>query len=448
MAMIAEERLENLPAPEASANWASMLRVGVGLIFFTFVVLGGWSAVARIDSAIVAGGTVAVESNRKTLQHLEGGIVREILVRDGNTVREGDVLVRLDPTRSAATDATYRQQLAVALAVEARLLAQRDMRDKVTFPNEVTALKDNPQIAMAIRDNLGQFENRREALLRGIEVFEKQIAQATNEVAQAGVDQKTAQDQLDSINIELPNLRGLLDKGLVALPRVTTLERQQMQTKGALENAKLNITKAKEKIAELQARIESLRQDYRQEAATALPDVGKTIGDARQQLVIASDALQRIDIKAPVSGTVQQMRIFTVGGVIRPGDPILDIAPLAETLVVRAKVLPTDIDRILPGMKVEIRVPQFTRYDIDPIIGSVRSVSQDTVIDQTNSQTALQPYFAVEVAVDRDAIPEAVRSRITAGMQVDAIILTQERTVLSYLISPLRDRLDKSMRER
>ena len=137
-----------------------------------------------------------------------------------------------------------------------------------------------------------------------------------------------------------------------------------------------------------------------------------------------------------------------MGGVIRPGDPILDIVPLSETLVVRAKVMPTDIDRILPGMKVEIRVPQFSRYRIDSIIGSVRSVSQDTVIDQTNAQTALQPYFAVEVAVDRDAIPEEVRGRITAGMQVDAIILTQERTVLSYLTAPLRDRLDKSMRER
>ena len=205
MALITEERLENLPAPEASANWASMLRLGAGVIFFTFVVLGGWSAVARINSAIVAAGTVAVESNRKTIQHLEGGIVREILVRDGDTVREGDVLVRLDPTRSAATDATYRQQLAVGLAIEARLLAQRDMRDKVTLPNEVMALKDNPQIAMAIRDNLSQFENRREALMRGVEVFEKQIAQANNEVAQAVVDQKTAQDQFDSIDIELPN---------------------------------------------------------------------------------------------------------------------------------------------------------------------------------------------------------------------------------------------------
>lgn len=446
---VGEERLENLPAPEASANWAAMLRLAAAVIFFTFFVLGGWSAVARLDSAIVANGTVAVETNRKTIQHLEGGIVREILVRDGDTVHEGDVLVRLDPTRSAATDATYRQQLAVALAVEARLLAQRDMRDKVTFPNEVTSLKDNPQIAAAIRDNLSQFQNRREALMRGIDVFEKQIAQTKDEVAQAEVDQKTAQDQLDSINIELPNLKTLLDKGLVALPRVTTLERQQMQTKGALENAKLNYSKGQQKIGELQARIESLRQDYRQEAAAALPDVGKTIGDARQQLVIANDALQRIDIKAPVTGTVQQMRIFTVGGVIKPGDPILDIVPLSDTLVVRARVTPTDIDRILPGMKVEIRVPQFMRYQLDPIYGYVRSVSHDTVVDQTAPTAAQQqPYFAVEVAVGRNAIPEVARDRITAGMIVDAIILTQERTVLSYLIGPIRDRLDKSLRER
>jgi len=447
-AALPEERIETLPAPKASANWSIMLRIGAVIIFFTFFVLGGWSAVARIDSAVVAQGSVAVESNRKTIQHLEGGIVRELLVRDGDTVHEGDVLVRLDPTRSEATDKTFRQQLAIALAVEARLIAQRDMLDKVTFPNDVMLFKDDPAIAIAMRDNQSQFENRREALMRQIEVFEKQIAQAKNESEQAAVDQKTAQDQLDSINVELPNLRTLLDKGLVALPRVTQLERQQMQTQGQLDNAKINITKAKEKMGEMQARIQSLRQDYRQEAANLIPDVRKTIGDARQQLVIASDALKRIEIRAPVTGTVQQMKIFTVGGVIKPGDPIMDIVPIADTLVVRAKVLPTDIDRILPGMKVELRVPQFLKYEIKPIEGVVRNVSHDTVVDQSASLGPPQPYFAVEVSVDRSTIPDEVRDRITAGMVVDAIILTEERTVLSYLTGPLRDRLYASLRER
>jgi S-layer protein transport system membrane fusion protein len=353
------ERIELLPAPIAPTDWRVMVWAAAGAIVFTFVVLGGWSAVARIDSAVVADGAVAVESNRKTVQHLEGGIVREILVRDGDTVQQGATLIRLDPTRNQATDKGSRQQLAIASALQARLMAQRDLSDKIDFPVEVTALKDDPLIANAIHDNQSQFDNRRQSLLRGIEVIEQQIAQAKDEIRQASLDEKTAQQQIDSIGVELPNLRVLLDKGLVALPRVTTLERQLIQVQGQFEGAEISRTKAKEKVAELQARIEQLKQDFCQEAANALPDVRKTISDAKQQLAIANDVLQRIEIKAPVTGTVQQLKMFTIGGVIKPGDPILDIVPSSDTLVVRAKVLPIDVDRILTGEKVEIRVPQF-----------------------------------------------------------------------------------------
>ena len=442
------ERIELLPAPVASADWRIMLWIGAAVIFFTFGGLGGWSAVARIDSAVVADGTVAIESNRKTIQHLEGGIVREILIRDGDVVHQGDTLLRLDPTRNAAADLGYRQQLAIATVLQARLMAQRDMRDRISLPSEVTAAESDPLILNAIRDNQSQFDNRRESLLRGIEVIDKQIAQARDEIKMADSDQKTAQQQVDSINIELPNLKSLLERGLVAIPRVTTLERQLIQVQGQLETAQISKRKAGEKVGELQARIDQLKQDYRQEAANALPDVRKTISDARQQLTIATDALQRIDIKAPVTGTVQQLKIFTVGGVIRPGDAILDIVPSSDVLVVRAKVMPFDVDRVLTGDPVEIRVPQFVRFELKPIMGTVRSVSRDSITDAPGPAGQAQPYFAVEVAVDRASIPESIRARLSAGMTVDAIVRTRERTVLSYLVAPLRNRLAKSMRER
>jgi HlyD family type I secretion membrane fusion protein len=442
------ERIELLPAPVPSTDWRVMLRAATGVIVVTFVVLGGWSAVARLDSAVVADGAVAVESNRKTIQHLEGGIVREILVRDGDIVRQGDTLIRLDPTRNAAADLGYREQLAIASALQARLVAQRDMADRIELPSEVTSLKDDPLIVNAIHDNQSQFDNRRESLTRGTEVIEKQVAQAQDEIRQATLDQRTAQQQIESINIELPNLKVLLGKGLVALPRVTTLERQLIQVQGQLETAQISKTKAIEKVGELRARIEQLKQDYRQEAANALPDVRKTISDARQQLVVANDALQRIEIKAPVTGTVQQLKMFTIGGVIRPGDPIMDIVPSTDVLVVRAKVMPVDIDRIVAGDAVEVRVPQFVRFELRPIMGAVRSISRDSIQDAPGPGGPAQPYFAVEVAVDRASIPDEIRDRMSAGMTVDAIIRTQERTVLSYLVAPLRNRLAKSMRER
>jgi HlyD family type I secretion membrane fusion protein len=442
------ERIELMPAPFASTDWRVMLRVGVGVIAFTFVVLGGWSAVARLDSAVVADGAIAIESNRKTIQHLEGGIVREILVRDGDTVRQGDTLVRLDPTRNEATDKGYRQQLAIASALQARLTAQRDMADTIDFPADVTAFKDDPYIGNALRDNQSQFDNRRQSLLRGVQVLEKQIAQAKSEITQASVDQETAQKQIESIDLELPNLKSLLERGLVSLPRVTTLERQLMVVKGQFDTAKVSAVKAEEKVGEFQARIDQLQQDYRQEGANALPDVRKVISDARQQLTIASDVLQRIDIKAPVTGTVQQLKVFTVGGIIRAGDPILDIVPSSDTLVVRAKVLPIDVDRILTGEKVEVRVPQFMKFELGPIEGVVRNISRDSITDAPNGAGAPVPYYAVEVAVDRSSIPEEIRDRMIAGMTVDTIIRTQERTVLSYLLAPLRNRIAKSMHER
>jgi S-layer protein transport system membrane fusion protein len=443
-----DERLEALPAPAVSINCRPVLQLGAGLIVFTFVVLGGWSAVARIDSAVVANGAIAVESNRKTLQHLEGGIVREIAVHDGDVVHQGDTLIRLDPTRTEANDKGFRQQLAIASATQARLAAQRDMQEAIALPPDVLALRDDPMIANAIRDNQGQFDNRRETLQRNAEVIEKQIAQAQDEVRQATVDERTAQGQLDSIDIELPNLRGLLERGLVALPRVTTLERQQIQTKGQLESARINGAKAREKVKELQANIERLKQDYRQEGANGLPDVRKVISDATQQLALARDALQRVEIKAPVTGTVQQLKVFTIGGVIKPGDPILDIVPLTDTLVVRAKVVPIDVDRILTGEHVEIRIPQFTRFELRPIEGVVRSISRDSILDPQSISGPGTAYYAVEVTVDRASIPEGVRDRLIAGMTVDTIIRTQERTVLSYLIAPLTNRLAKSMHER
>lgn len=442
------EPIELVPAPVAPTDWWVMTRAGIGIVVFTFVVLGGWSAVARLDSAVVADGTVAVESYRKTVQHLEGGIVRELLVRDGDMVHAGETLIRLDPTQRAATERGYRQQLAIASALEARFKAQRDMQDSVSFSEDVLALRDDPQIASAIRDNQGQFDTRLQGLRKAIDVYEKQIAQTSDDIRQAGVDEKSAQEQIASIGIELPNLRGLLEKGLVALPRVTTLERQLIQTQGQLETARINAARSKAKIDEMQARIASLKQDYRQEGANGLPDVRKTISDARQQLAIASDAMQRVDIKAPVTGTVQQLKIFTVGGVIKPGDPILDIVPLSDTLVVRARVQPIDIDRILTGEAVEIRVPQFMKFELEPILGAVRSVSRDSLLDPPTTGAPAMPYFAVEVGVARDAIPEGLRDRILAGMTVDTIIRTEDRTVLSYLVAPLRNRLAKAMRER
>jgi S-layer protein transport system membrane fusion protein len=438
------ERVEKLPAPPVPLDWRGMVLFGWGIAGFIFLVLGSWAAIARIDSAVVASASIAVESSRKTVQHLEGGIVGELFVRDGDQVQEGDLLLRLDPTRNEATERTYRQQLAVVRALEARLLAQRDMREEIAFPSEVAEVSGEPLTAQAVADNQRQFETRRDGLRRATEVLDQQIAQARSEIEQAQVEERTARTQLASVNRELPVLQGLLQRGLVALPRVSAMEREQARLQGAVENARLNVSKGEEKIAELRARITQLQQDYRQEAANLLPDVRRQIGDVQQQIVIARDALRRVDIRAPVAGSVQQMRVFTIGGVIRPGDPIMDIVPEGDTLVVRARVAPYDRDRVRLNQAVEIRVPQFFRLLHAPIMGRLRSVSHDSLIDEVTRA----PYFAAEITVERSSVPSDIAGQLTAGMTVDVIIPTEERTVLSYLVGPLMTRLVLGMRER
>jgi HlyD family type I secretion membrane fusion protein len=421
-----------------------VLRVGYLLVLLTFGGFGGASAVARIDAGVIANGIISVESNRKTIQHLEGGIVAEILVRDGTVVAVDDVLLRLDPTRTAASEGLYRRQLLIARALEARLLAQRDVLEQVTFPPEVLELATDPLVAAALNDNRRQFEARRQVFVSGLAVLERQIAQARSDIQQATSDRDTARQQLKTIETELPGLKDLLSRGLVTLPRVTTLEREQQRLEGVLGKSTNDTVRAQERISELEVRGRQLRQEYVQDAAVALAEIRKTLNDLSQQTIVAEDALRRVDIRAPVAGTVQSLRAFTIGGVIRAGDPILEIVPTSDTLVVRAKVSPLDVDRVRTAKNAQVRLPQFTRYQSHTIQGVVRNVSRDVVIDPQNRE----PYFDIEVIVDRSTVSSEIRGRLSPGMTADVIVPTAERTILEYLVSPILNPLAFALRER
>jgi membrane fusion protein, S-layer protein transport system len=440
--MIDQAEVSRAPVP--SSDWKSVIRAGYVLVFCTFVILGGWSSIARLDSAVVASGAIAPESNRKTIQHLEGGIVSEIAIRDGDAVKEGQLLIRLDRTQNAAANLNLSNQIAAAKCLEARLLAQRDKKNKLQFPSEIAALSGEQAVASAMTDNQNQFESRRKSYENGAEVLDKQLSQAAKDVDQAQSDNETATHQLASIEQELAPLQSLLDRGLVPVTRVTALQRQQQAMQGAVAKAAIDLLRAKDKISELDARRKQWDQDYIQEAANSLLDVRKSLNDASQKMVISGDALKRVDILAPVSGTVQQLRFFTIGGVVRPGDPILDIVPTSDIMVVRSQVQPIDIDRIHSNMPAEIRFPQFATTRNLNIRGMVKSVSQDSILDPATRQT----YFAVEVSVDRSSIPKDINDKLISGMITTVVLPTGRRTVLEYLIGPLMSRLSGSMRER
>lgn len=430
--------------PVASSDWKPVVRIGhiiIGGALGTFLV---WSLIARLDGAALAAGVVSAESNRKTIQHLEGGIVREILVRDGTAVKEGQVLLRLDRTKAESIDDLYRNQLVIQLAQEARLRAERDGAGKLVFPEEVTRLRDDPVVAQAIADQKQQFEGRRDTLLRTVEVADAQIAQAEKEAEQNVIDNKTARATLVTVDRELEVISGLFEKKLVAMTRITALEREKLRLQGVIENTDVGATRLKEKVQELRLRRDQVRQDYHQEAAKQLAELQKSITELRQQVIIAHDARRRIDIRAPTDGVVQQLRVFTVGGVVRPGDPILDLVPVSDTLIIKARVSPLDADRVAENMQAQIRFPSFRHMALSVIEGRVMAVSRDRLLDDVTKE----PYFDAQVSVDRKALPPEIVDRLTAGMPAEVVIPTGERTVFDYLVTPIVERFQTSMRER
>jgi HlyD family type I secretion membrane fusion protein len=430
--------------PVASSDWQRAILIGHFVLIGSLGAFLFWAALARLDGAAVAQGVVSVETNRKTIQHLEGGIVRDLLVRDGDVVQEGQTLMRLDPTKADSAGDLYRNQLAIQLAQEARLAAERDMLDAINFPKEVTDLAGIRFIGRSIEDQRRQFSVRRQALTQAIEVATSQIGQATNEAEQNAIDNRTARATLVNVNRELEIVRDLFEKNLVALPRVSALEREQLRLQGVIENTDIGISKLKERIQELTLRREQLGQDYRKEAANQLSELQKSIAELRQQVIVATDAQRRVDVRAPITGVVQQLRIFTIGGVVRPGDPILDIVPLSENLIIRARVSPLDADRVTAGMKAEIRFPSFRNLGLPVITGNVQAVSRDRLVDEATKD----PYFDAQINVDRKNLPDAIVSKLSAGMPAEVVIPTGERTVFAYLISPLSERFGTSMRER
>jgi HlyD family type I secretion membrane fusion protein len=439
----APPRAPSLP-PAASADWAAPLRTAGIVVVVVFAIGGGWAAFARLDAATVAPGVVAVESNRKAIQHLEGGIVREILARDGDRVEAGAVLVRLDPTQARANSEVIRKQYAAALAEEARLIAERDGKPAVTFPGEVTDQLDDALVARAVADQVAQFRDRRSSVNGQVAILQARIAQHQSEIAALDREREASEQQIATVKKELVGLRQLLDKNLVSVSRVLALEREQSRLEGMLGRSQANVMKSLQAIDEARLQIDQTRAQFAEQVSRDLPAVRKSVGELRERVVATSDVLRRVEIRAPQAGVVQGSRVFTAGGVVRAGDTLMEIVPLSDELVIRAQVAPTDVDKVRSGMEAEVRFPSFTIEHPPLFIGKVRTVSPDRLMDEQSRQ----PYFAAEVTIEKDKVPAEFRDRIGAGMQADVLVATGERTALRYLVSPLLDRLATAMRER
>ena len=432
------------PAPELETRWRPMARYAVAMVFVTFVIFGGWSAFARLDSAAVAPGIVATSSNIKTIQHLEGGIVSGIFVHDGDRVQAGDLLVKLDTTQTEANVDLFERQLGASRAAAARLTAEQAISVVLEFPDSVLEHQGDPVVASAMRDELTRFQVGRETVLQQEKILKVQSDQIREEIAVLETERASATEELGIVGSRVGDLRSLSEKKLVQRSEVLEMERDLLNLRSKVSNASSDIARARQRIAENDLKIIQLQQQYQEDAATELAPLNKEIRELERQIIVAKDMLRRVEIRAPVSGVVQEMSVFTVGGIIRSGDPILNIAPLGEDLLINAKVSPLDADSVAVGMDAEIRFLAFATYNVLPIHGRVVGRSGDRIVD-VDGKTS---YFSVQIKVDRDSIPPDLRERLGAGLPASVVIPTGVRTALAYLTDPLLSNLSMSMRER
>jgi HlyD family secretion protein len=430
-----------------SATRHSMRRHLVAAIVVVSVLVvgvGGWAATAVISGAVVASGSVVVDSNVKKVQHPTGGIVGELRVRDGDRVHAGDVVVRLDETVTRANLAIVTKGLGEMMARKARLESERDGLDTITFPAQLLAEADDPDRAAAMDSERKLFNLRKTARSGQKAQLRERVAQLGEEITGLAAQQNSKAKEIALIERELAGVRELWKQNLVQLTRLTALEREAARLDGERGQLVAASAQAKGKIAETALQILQIDQDIASDVAKELREVDGKIGELVERKVAAEDQLKRIDIRAPQDGTVFQLAVHTIGGVITAGDPIMLIVPEADNLSVEVKVNPQDIDQLQLNQKAILRFSAFNIRTTPEIEGVVTRISADTSTDQRTGQS----YYTVRIAMPADQIERLGEVKLLPGMPVEAFMQTRDRTMLSYLIKPLHDQFLRAFREK
>jgi HlyD family secretion protein len=434
------------PAPPGSATESIRRHIIVGSIIVGILVfgLGGWAATAEISGALIAQGSLVVDSNVKKVQHPTGGVVGELFVRDGDHVKAGDILLRLDETVTRANLAIVTKGLNEFYARRARLSAERDGADSVAVPPELAGKLDDPAVKEAMTSERKLFDLRRAARLGQKDQLQQRISQLGEQISGLKAQQDAKDKEVGLIEQELQGVRDLWQKNLVPLNKLTSLEREEARLQGERGQLVAAAAEAKGKIAETQLQIIQVDQDLSSDVAKELRETDSKIGEYVERKVTAEDQLKRTDIRAPQDGTVFQSTANTVGGVVTPGDPIMLIVPESDNLLVEVKVDPKDIDQVQLGQTVVLRFSSFNMRTTPEINGGVVRIGADTSTDQRTGQS----YYLVRISMTADEIKRLGDVKLTPGMPVEAFIETGQRTMLSYLVKPLHDQLMRSFREK
>ncbi len=430
---------------EIKTNPKTLILAGVLIIVLFFGGLGAWSAFFPFQGAVIASGTVKVSNEKKTVQHLEGGIVDEILVQEGDRVEKGQTLIRLKSSRVIASVSLLRGQLRAKKAEAARLEAESTMEKGIDWPEDLVEVKDRPEVAMILKKQQDIFASRRTDLEGKISLHYSQIEQLKEQIDGIREEFLAQKDIIQALQEELSAKEELLQGKYIDKAAILELRRMLAERKGRKGRLKQNIAEVRQKVEELKLRIVDLRNSYREKAVSRLSEVSDLIFELREQLRPQVDAQQRLEITAPIPGEVMNLRIHSEeSGVIQAGQPILDIVPGEAKLVVEARVRLQDITNVKKGQPTKVQLSAFNRRSTPPIPGEVIYVSADQVTEETGRGAA--SYYLAHVRVNRERLEET-GAYLSPGMPAVCYITTEKRTVLGYLLEPILGIVDQAMRE-
>jgi HlyD family secretion protein len=406
--------------------------------------IGGWAATTELSGAITASGSVVVDSNVKKVQHLTGGVVGELLVREGDHVHAGDTLVRLDETVLRASLAIVTKGLDEMRARKARLAGERDGAERIMVPAELLEPAPTKEFATALDSEQRLFDLRRAARQGQKSQLRQRIAQLDDEIRGYAALQQAKAEEIEIIQRELTGVRALWQQNLIQINRLTILEREAARLKGELAQSIASSAQVRGKVSEIELQIIQVDQDLSSEVAKELREIDGKIGEFIERKVTAEDQLKRVDIRAPQGGVVHQLSVHTVGGVVSPAEPVMLIVPEADLLTVEAKVSPQDIDQLYVGQTASLRFTAFNQRMTPEIQGTVSRISADVTSDQRTGQN----FYTARVSIIADELARLGRVKLLPGMPAEIFAKTYDRSVLSYFTKPLSDQIVRAFRER
>ncbi len=417
-----------------------------GAVLGGIFVLGSavWAAYAPLESAAHATGQVIVESSRKTVQHFEGGIIGAILVQDGEHVHAGQTLIRLDDTKARTALLALQGELWDGYAREARLIAERDFAAQPVYPAALLDQSAVPAVAQIIAGQNKIFETRRSLQKSKSDLIRQRIAETGEEIVGLKAQEAAARQRIGLIHEEIAGVAQMVEKGLSPKPRLLSLQRDLADIEGRRGEIIAQIARAQQTIAESQVSILNLENDTQNEVAEQLRETQRKIHDLKEKIQEAADVLARVEIKAPEDGIVQDLRVHTAGGVVTAGEPLLDLVPPKDKLVVEVQLRPEDIDLVRPDLPALVRLTPYKTRRVPPIEAKVTYVSADRLVDKHTNR----PYYAAKVAVDPEKLAALDGVEMIPGMPADVMIRTGETTVALYALSPVLDSFHRAFHEK